>query len=361
MGLEYRQPRDIKRTFTEFVNKIFHLNSSWLNTDVEVISLSNDNSPDAFEQYPWDSEHYPLVVCLSDSVADDHWAIDSRIGNFWETLQIGSVARDYVQLSANPVAFGVYAADTPLQLRQVKLPLHYLGPYEETVGLTLWSSGSSGPSVKLASGSINPGQNTRYKWYSAGMYDLGGNAVVLEANTNYFVSVKASSGSYALMIDNNPSTTITPFVRFLQFNGTFWVTDTTKTAYALVNGPIFQRLGGGLESHIRLYVESKDLATTQKIAELLFVYLHLQKHSNVRRKEKHQLPANQTGMEYSFVGNLTRSGIYIIDVDKGGESVRNRGNDRLFSIELLVRCYSSWTEDFILPELRDIDTDINGY
>jgi len=361
MGLSYHDTRDIKRIFTEFVNKIFHLNSKWINTDVEVLTLSGNNIPEAFEQYPWDNEKYPLVVCLSDGSTDDHWAIDSRIGNFWETLCIGSAARDYIQLGINPVAFGVRVDSESFTLRQVKLPLLYLGPYEETVGVTLWSSGSSGPAFKLASGSINPGRNASYKWYTTGMYDLAGTNVTLDVNTPYFISVKASSGSYALMLDNNPKLTITPFVRFLQFNGTAWDVDYTKTAYALVNGPVYHRLGGGLESRIRLYVEAKDLSTTQKIAELLFVYLHLQKHSNVKRKIKHQLSPNQTGMEYDFVSDLTENGIYIIDVDKSGESVRNRGNDRLFSIELHITCYSAWTEDFTLPELRDIDIDLDNH
>jgi len=193
------------------------------------------------------------------------------------------------------------------------------------------------------------------------MYDPAGKNVTLIKDTNYFISVKSLSGSYAFMLDNNPSTAITPFIRFLQFNGTAWDIDYTKTGYALLNGPIYHRLGGGLESRIRLFVEAKDLSTTQKIAELLFVYLHLQKHSNIKRKVKQQLIPNQTGMEYDFVSDLTEKGIYIIDVDKGGESVRNRGNDRLFSIELNVMCYSAWTEDFTLPELRGIDIDISNH
>lgn len=357
MGLEYRQSRDIKRVFTAFVNKIFSLNSEWINTDVGVIQLSADNSPKAFEQYPWDSEQYPIVVCLSDGSTDDHWAIDSRIGNYWETLRIGSAARDYVRLSSNPVAFGVCAKDTPLILRQIKLPLSYRGPYEETVTVALWSSGSAGPETRLASGSIDPGTSTPYKWYVTGMYDNEGNNVTLLADTNYFISVKAQSGSYLLMLDNSPSSTITPYIRYVQFNGSAWDVDYTKTAYALVNGPVYRRLGGGLQSRIRLFIEAKDLATTQKISDLLFTYLHLQKHSNIKRKVKHSLSPNQTGMEYDFMSDLTENGIYIIDVDKGGEGVRNRGNDRLFSIELTISCYSAWMEDFTLPELRDINTD----
>ena len=86
------------------------------------------------------------------------------------------------------------------------------------------------------------------------------------------------------------------------------------------------------------------------------------KHSNPQRKEKMGVNANETGMNYDFVSDLTDEGIYIIDVDKGAESVRVRGNDRLFSVDLSLSVYSNWVEDFILPVLDDINIDdINSY
>ena len=127
-----------------------------------------------------------------------------------------------------------------------------------------------------------------------------------------------------------------------------------------MQGPTYQRLGGGQNNTIRIFIESKDLATSQKIADLLFVYFHLAKHSNSQRKVKISIP-NQTGMDYSFVSSLTDEGIYIIDVNKGIESVRVRGNDRLFSIDLTISCYSSWVEDFALPTIEDIDLGIDSY
>ena len=51
--MRYNQPRSIKQNFTNFVNKIFNLNETWQNTGVEVVALLGDNSPEAFEQYPW--------------------------------------------------------------------------------------------------------------------------------------------------------------------------------------------------------------------------------------------------------------------------------------------------------------------
>ena len=93
---------------------------------------------------------------------------------------------------------------------------------------------------------------------------------------------------------------------------------------------------------------------------MVYVYLHLVKHANPGRKAKTDNP-NQTGMLYDFVGNLTDNGIYIKSVNKGAESVRNRGNDRIWSIDVTVEVYSHWTEDFNLSELEDIDVDVDTY
>lgn len=359
--MRYQQPRSIKHSFTDFVNKIFTLNKNWQNTNVEVVALSGDNSPVAFEQYPWDQEKYPLVVLFAEGTSDDHWAIDSRIGHYWDTLKIGSKPRDTIVLSnTSMVAFGVKTEEYDMNLRSVDLALQYIGPYENDIIVRLWSSGSSGPGTILSSGSISGKEFSIMEWASTSLSPT----FTLVKDTNYFVSAHTSGSlgnSYNLMLDNDPDATITPFIRLSTGTSGSWTSVADETVFARVNGPVYYRVGGGLDSTIRVFVESKDLATTQKIADLLFVYFHLSKHSNLQRKEKMGASANETGMNYDFVSDLTDEGIYIIDVDKGAESVRIRGNDRLFSVDLSLSVYSNWVEDFILPILSDIDTDITRY
>jgi len=360
--MRYNQPRSIKQNFTNFVNKIFNLNETWQNTGVEVVALLGDNSPEAFEQYPWNKEKYPLVVLFAEGTADDHWAIDSRIGHYWDTLKIGSKPSDTIALSnTSMVAFGVKTETYNMSLRSVDLALKYDGPYENDVIVQLWNSGSSGPDTILASGSIPGKEFNIMEWASTSLSPI----ITLVKDVNYFVSAHTSGllgNSYSLMLDNDPDSSITPFISL--YTGTVgnWTLVSDKTAFAHVNGPVYYRVGGGLDSTIRVFVESKDLATTQKIADLLFIYFHLAKHSNPQRKAKMGTSANETGMNYDFVSDLTDEGIYIRDVDKGAESVRIRGNDRLFSIDLSLSVYSNWVEDFILPTLEDINTDdIDSY
>lgn len=361
----YQQPRNIKQTFTGLFNKIFSLNTSWLNTGVEVVTLNEDissleNSPKAFEQYPWNNEKYPLIVLFSDGVSDDHWAIDSRIGYFTDILHIGNVPRDYIVLSSTPVAFGVRSNDVDLSLRSIEIAAQNKGPLEENITVKVWNSvsGSSGylPGTILASGSIKGTSLINMNWLSTAVRP----ATTLLANTNYFVSAQAE-GSYYLMLDTLPSITNTPFISYVTSGSTGWSTPiTTKTVFARVNGPVYHRMGGGMNSRLRIFVEAKDLPTTQKITDLLFVYLHLLKHSDPTRKVKMPSP-NETGMVFDFSSDLTDLGIYIIDVNKGSETVRIRGNDRLFSIDLTVSCYSTWTEDFALPSIEDIGLDVQEF
>jgi len=356
--MQYKQPRNIKKHFVDFINKVFSLNKEWENVEVEVIELKDDNAPDAFEQYPWDNEEYPRIAVFSNGSDDDHWAIDSRIGDYWTTLYIGDRARDYVVLGRNPIAFGIKSVNDPLVLRSVDIAAMYKGPYEEDITIKLWSTTANGllPNTLLASGSISGKSLTRMEWMTTSLTPT----ITLTADTNYFISAEASSGSYYLMLDNDPSVNTTPFIRYATYLNGNWTGIGTKTALARVNGPVYRRLGGGQENSIRVFIEAKDLSTTQKISDLLYVYFHLIKHSNLTRKAKMTYP-NTTGMNYDFVSDLTDEGIYIINVNKGAESVRPRGNDRLFSIELSLSCYSNWTEDFELPELKDFDIDVDSY
>ncbi len=359
MALHYKQPRNIKHSFVQFINKIFSLNSQWLNESVEVVELADDNSPNAFEQYPWDNENYPLVVLFSDGSSDDRWAIDERIADHREFLEIGTVPRDSVQLGPfsssdtgiDAQAAGIQPLISDMVLKSVDLLVKHIGPYEESIIVKIWGATGDLPGALLASGSIRGKITTGIEWLQTSIKPV----ITLSQSTKYFVSAQAPSGSYQWFIDTDPNTSRTPYVRHATFSGSTgtWSGVSSQTPIAKIQGPAVRRLGGGLNSNIRMFIEAKDLSTTQKITDLLFIYMHLTKHANVGRKEKLTDP-NVTAMDLDFVSDLSDEGIYIIDVNKGAETVRTRGNDRLFSVDLSLSCYSSWSEDFVLPVIEDI-------
>ena len=348
--LTYKQPRDIKRSFVSFINKIFKLNTQWVNERVEVISLTEDNSPEAFEQYPWDNENYPIVVLFSDGSTDDRWAIDERIQDFRETMQVGSVPRDFVTLGVSTIAAGIQPKLSDLDLKSVELLVKNIGPYEEPITVKVWSATGDLPDAVIASGSIAGKATTGIEWLQTRILPI----TTLVKDTKYFIGAQALSGSYQWMVDNDVLAGVTPYVRHVSGSIGSFTGISSDTPMVRAHGPAVRRLGGGLNSTIRMFIESKDLSTTQKITDLLFVYMHLTKHSNAKRRSKLTDP-NITAMQLDFVSDLSDEGIYIIDVNKGAETVRTRGNDRLFSVDLSLTCYSSWSEDFVLPVLEDID------
>lgn len=355
--MQYQQHRNLKQTFVDVLNKVFKNTSQWLNTDVEVIAVSGDNSPDVFEQYPWDNEKYPRVIVFAGNAAADKWAIDSKICQVRDNIEFGTAARSSTQITTSPIGFAVSSPELPLKLHSISAGLQYIGPYEEDIAVELWSATSGPapvPTTKLASGSFKGQQFGSIQEMTVGIRPI----ITLAPDINYFIVFRAA-GSYNLMVDTAPVDA--PNTRFLTYtNGSWAETSTSQTFVGTINGAAYQRLGGGISTGLRIFTEAKDLATVQKISDLIFVYLNLVRHSNPSRPAKLTDP-NQTNTLYEFVSDLTDSGIYVMDVNKGAEAVRERGNDRIWSIDVDLTCYSHWTEDFSMPDLEDIDTDINKF
>lgn len=353
--LRYAQARDIKKSLVSYMNKVFDLNNSWVKDSVEVITLKDDNSPSAYEQYPWDNENYPIAVVFSEGSTDDHWAIDSRISDYRETIKLGVTPRTYTTLGVNPIAAALRPELSSLILHSAEILVKNIGPYEEPITIQILDTSGGEPNAVLASGSIKGQHTAGIEWLRTAISPT----ITLDQNTTYAISAVAPSGSYYWFIDNDITSGVTPSATQWVSDGATWTTTSDQSPITKIHGPAVRRLGGGINTSLRIFVEAKDLSTVQKITDLLFVYLHLAKHGNALRSEQLTTP-NITNMDYDFVSNLSDEGIYIISVNKGAETVRNRGNDRLFSVDLSVACYSSWSEDFVLPTLKEIDIDINS-
>ena len=349
--MSFHQSRNIKATFTKFINKVFALNSTWINEDIEVVSLSGDNSPKAYEQYPWDNEDYPIVVLFSEGSQDDKWAIDSIVSpNLRYTFNLGSTAREYTTMSQYPIVTGIIPRDDDLILQNADLLVKNIGPYEEPIFVDIYDDSSGEPSNILASGSIEGTKTVGIEWLNVNITPH----ITLAKDSTYYLSARAPSGSYYWFSDNNISATVTPDPIIGIYNGATWAMTSDESFLTKVYSPSVKRLGGGLSSTIRVFCEAKDLSTAQKITDLIYVYLQLSKHSNTGRQVKLTLPSTMTSMDFDFASDLTDEGIYIINVSKGAETVRVRGNDRLFAVDVIVSCYSSWSEDFEIPTLEDI-------
>lgn len=359
--MKYYQNRNIKSALVKYLRNVFKLYTSWTNQEVEVIQLSGDNSPRVDEQYPFNNENYPIVIVGGAGSDSDPWALNSFVTNSLETLYVGKDPNSYSTLDINtPVAFGIQSPENFI-VRNVGLNVKVNSDSDYDIMLTLMSSSFGVPTTNIASGSISSTRiGTEIKWVYAELFP----EVMLTKNVQYFVQLSLTNGSYGsyyLIEDNSPDPSITPFVRRATSGSVGWTVTSGSTPLGLVQGPIYRLLGGGVTTRFTIFIEAKDLAAVQKLSELIFVYLHVARHTNLKRENQLDFP-NATRTEFEQMGDLANTGIHVVDLTKGSESVRDRGNDRVFSLSLTLTCYSNWAEVYGAPTIKEIDTtDIDNF
>lgn len=358
--MKYLQNRNIKQRIVKYLRDVFKVYSNWLNQDLEVIELTNDNAPMVHEQYPWDSENYCIVVVGGAGSDPDAWALNSFVDNTLETFYVGKEPNSYGLLTNDiSVAFGVKPTDN-FPIRNIGVYVKPNGNVDYDIALNLVSSSSGSPGNIIASGSIASSlASSDCKW----LYSELSPTITLTKDVEYFVQLSLTNGSYGsyyLIEDNSPDLTVTPFVRKAVSGSTGWNVTSGSVPLGLVQGPIHRILGGGITTRFNIFIEAKDLATVQKISELVFLYLHVARHANMRL-EKQLAFINSTRTEFKQIGDLANSGIHVVDLTKGSESVRERGNDRIFSLSLALTCYSNWAEAYGGSTLEEIDTTFENY
>jgi len=359
----YVQHRDIKSRLVKYLRMMFKMYTNWFNEGLEVVELMGGNSPEVYEQYPWNDENYPILVVGGIGGSDDDWAIDSHITTGFKFLQIGQAARSYSILEAsNIIAFGVKSRVNDFKIRTIGVgikPTNSTSDYDLTV--TLMSSSAGFPSTEIASGSISSYILNASRVSDFVFTELTPE-VTLQADESYFVKLNLTNGNYGsyYLLEDNAPTSRTSFPRKAVSGSIGWSIVSGSTPMAVVKGPMNKFLGGGVNASFSIYIEAKDLATAQKISELTFLYLKLLRHAGLRRTEMMNYPTT-TRTEFIRMSNEARMGLHVVRIDKGSEAVRERGNDRIFSIPLSVECYGMWTEAFELPTLLDINEEITNF
>ncbi len=359
----YVQHRDIKKQLVKYLRMMFKMYTSWLNEGLEFVALTDSNSPEVHEQYPWNNENYPILVIGGVGGSEDDWAIDSHITTGFKFLQIGQAARDYSVLgSSDVVAFGVKSKINNFKVRTVGVGIKLTDQSSDyDLAMTLMSSSAGSPTTEIASGSISS-----YDLNTSRVSDFVFTELIpevtLQSNEAYFVKLNLTNGNYGsyYLLEDNAPTSRTSFPRTAVSGSSVWSVVSGSTPLAAIQGPMNKFLGGGINASFSIYIEAKDLASAQKISELTFVYLKLLRHVGLRRTEMMDFPTT-TRTEFIRMSNEARMGLHIVRVDKGSEAVRERGNDRIFSIPLNVECYGMWSEEFELPTLLDIDNEITNF
>ena len=73
----------------------------------------------------------------------------------------------------------------------------------------------------------------------------------------------------------------------------------------------------------------------------------------MKRQEAISSPPTMN-IDFDAMSDMTEAGIRVVNISKGAESVRERGNDMIFSITLNIETYAFWQEDFRKDTLKKI-------
>lgn len=349
--MRYSQTKDIIHYFVDSFRKVFSSSNVWLNEEREVVEIKEGDVPKVYDHQPREPEDYPLIVIEGRGGPLDFWGIDDFVDNLWISERMGTVPRSYVVLGDDySQAFGVKVSEF-LKLRDIGIAIRYGSRLNNDITVTFSSASSGIPGTALASGTIEAFDDTDFKWKWVELNP----PIVLAPNQLYYVVYETSNDCiYYIAKDTNPDLSLTPYPYCAnKYGGGGWNVSSSSTLLAVIQGPVYKRLGGGIQANLSLRIEAKDIHVMHSIEDIVFMYLNALRHSNLKRKEAITYPPT-LNMELAGASDMTDVGIRIINISKGDENVRERGNDRIFSIMFSVETYSYWAEDFEVDTLKKI-------
>lgn len=356
--MKYLQTQDIIKYFVESLRKVFATNNTWVNEDQEVVEITEGNIPKIYDHQPREPEDYPIVVIVGAGGPLDHWALDDFVDNVWIVERLGSVPDAYEVLgNGYSQAFGVKVSDD-LKLRSVGIALKYADKLNDDIAVSLSLASASAPGVTIASGKIAAFEDTDFVWKWVELEPQP----TLIADQLYYIKLEASGSCvYYVERDTDPDIGLTLYPYWAnQYNSGAWNISSSSTLFAVVQGPVNKRLGGGIQASLSLTVEAKDIHTMHSIEDIIFIYLNMFRHSNLKRSDAITYPPT-INTELDDLSNMTEAGIRIMTISKTAESVRERGNDRIFSITFNIETYSFWYEDFEKDTLKKVFPTIENY
>ena len=352
--MRYLQTKDIVHYLVESLRKVFATNNTWLNEDQEVVEITGANIPTVYDHQPREPEKYPIVVIEGTGGSVDYWGIDDFVDKIWISEKLGSVPRSYELLGNDcKQAIGIQVDDF-LKLRDIAIAIGFKERLNGDINVNFSSASANVPGITISSGTINAFEDRDLLW----KYIELNPPIVLAPNQLYYAELEAPDDCvYYIGKDTSPDLTLTPHpYHAVKYGSGSWNVSSSSTLLAIIQGPVYNRLGGGIQVNLSLRVEAKDIWTMHSIEDIIFMYLNMLKHSNLKRKQAIVYPP-VLNVELQNLSELTEKGIHLINIVKGSEDVRERGNDRIFSVAFSIELYSLWQEDFEIITLKQITLD----
>lgn len=353
--MHYRLQKYLVEQFTSLIRRVFRYNSSWTNTDIELVQFASGSEQLAFEQFFEENERYPVITVGAQGGTFSHAAFNDLIDVYdYDAVNLGTRAQSSVTIS-DSVSLRVQIPNSYLTetIRGIEVYLASTGEAstDENITVKLYRNFTTSP-VLVSSGSLAGTSRTSFDFHFCELWPY-----TTLTGEDYWVTLQTSSGSsYYVGLD----TTATSLYSDNSSGG--YVTATGSITGKLFL-PAFIRMGGNLEPVVVIRCMGKnDTAGVYNLSELIAQYVELSKHSEISRASNAVDGTKLAMLQSAGVSELTEKGIYVKNIRIGGVDTRPRGeNDKIFIIPITVEIFTEWFQDYPVDILERVEPSIQSF
>jgi len=345
----YRFATQIQHEVVEYLKRVLKRQTSWTNVDFGQVDISFGETHRAhvYENYYREREEYPVVVISVGPATSNVLSLSDCLPNVVDEQSLGVDFDDYGVIggSGNKMWATNFTSDSARNLKSATFTLASDGGIQGDILVSLVSgSGNLPDSTILTSGSIKGFSETAPGLRRVDFDSIKG----LEKDFSGWLTLQSDALSpYKLYLASGSGSNIA-------YNTGSWILDNAKTPIGAIQGATYQRLGGGVESNLTIDTAAKDEATAKDLADTVAMYLLLSRQTKLLRSGTDQTDIKHTGW-------LAEKGIYLSDISFGGVTVRKRGDQNIFVVNIGARCWGHWYQDYSTETLKEIEVDVTGY
>jgi hypothetical protein len=343
-----------REVFVEYLRRVFLYSGPWSNKELEIISVDKPEQELVFEQFFEEPEKYPIITVGTTGGTHVSMSFNNQVENIYDFLfPLGNRSLSLVEFSTNsPFAF--------------KIPNNFSGSLGGFESDLIWKNGANTDdiSIKLYSNYFSPTGSTLLssgsirnfddinvlKTYFGAFYPHTN----IHKNIDYWIELTPLSGSvYKIAIDPNYNGLYSK----VNYSGSIpYGTIYSGSIYGGLRYSPFMRMGGAHEFSLVVKCSAKNsIEKVQNLADLIEIYTKISQYGNLNRLLNSDTKIDLSMLSNDNVSFLTKRGLFIKNINKGGIENRKRGdNDVIFTISLTIEVRSEWYMDFDEKYIKEI-------
>ena len=349
-----------RKIFVDYIRRFLKYAGPWVNKDIAIIDLGQDETGAVFQTFEEEAEKYPIVTVSSANGRYMPMGLNDQIDNFYDVaLPLGNRSLQWANFSTNtPIAFqlptNVTGSFSSLALNMV---WNESGGITDDINVNVYSNYfSPTSSVLISSGTIPSFDALHISQYICQLNPH----FTLSPGSNYWVEMTPSQGStYKIAVDPGVINLGYAFISY----------QNSVPSGSILNGsisgglrysPVF-RLGGAQEFTINVKVSAKNsINKAQNIVDLLEIAIKLAQYGNLSRKSLNATKIDLSQLIPNGVSYFTSQGISVKGISKSQIDNRRRGdNDNIFTITLGVDIRTEFFYDADELLIKDIFVELN--